>query len=95
LPIILMGIGLSFFQWLVLRRLFHRSGWWFQANGLGWAAFLLGWGFWSVSVFYDSNPGGAFLFFFAGAFIYSVATGYTLDWFMKHWKDEASTMIRQ
>jgi hypothetical protein len=34
----LMGLSLGFFEWLLLRRMFVRIGWWIMATLLGWAA---------------------------------------------------------
>jgi len=36
----IVGAGVGIMQWLVLRRRFHRAGWWVLASTMGWA---VGW----------------------------------------------------
>lgn len=82
--VIFLGIGLlsGLFQWSLLKKYFHRSGYWIVASGCGWSLFILINTLYLVPVIRSSLI-VMILVFIAGALLYGALTGATLMWIMK------------
>jgi hypothetical protein len=82
--VVLGGMLVSVWQWLLLRPHFHQSGWWVPASVLGWAlpAGLVAW----YDAFVGPGPFGAIIFLgmvFLGGLVLGGVTGSALMWKLK------------